>query len=207
MLKRILGSLFWTVVLAVVGLWALSAISSPHPAAGPSMPLHPLVRINQLDPAQYASQQEYDTWAWAACSAAAMTEVINLYAQPTTYTIHDILAVERSVKEITPELGLLEDQGISLTVAHFGFQTDWGYGRSLDQVVAEANGGHPVIVGIPPRRTGDYPGGHLLVVVGGDPRTLFVADSSKLNRASFPRTVFAGLWSGFSAVLSKGGRQ
>src|SRR5258706_16447500 len=36
-----------------------------------------VVRIGQLDPAQYSSSQEYNAWAYSACSSAAMTEVIN----------------------------------------------------------------------------------------------------------------------------------
>ena len=38
-----------------------------------------LVRVSQLDPAQYSSSEEYNTWAYSACSAAAMTEVFNAY--------------------------------------------------------------------------------------------------------------------------------
>src|SRR2546430_288539 len=38
-----------------------------------------LKRISQVDPGQYASPQDYNTWWNAACSAASMTEVINAY--------------------------------------------------------------------------------------------------------------------------------
>jgi hypothetical protein len=122
-----------------------------------------LMRIGQLDPDQYASVQEYHTWASSTCSTAAMTEVANYYGG--NYRITDLLAVQARIGEITPEQGLLEDAGIARTMEHFGFVTTWGYGRSLDQVVALANQGTPVIVAFPPSR---YPGGHLLVVTGGD---------------------------------------
>jgi hypothetical protein len=88
-----------------------------------------------------------------------MTAVANYYGG--NYRITDILAVEAHIGEITPEQGLLEDGGIEHTMAHFAFATSWGYGRTLDQIVALANGGTPVIVAFPPSK---YPGGHLLVV-------------------------------------------
>jgi predicted double-glycine peptidase len=159
-----------------------------------------LMRIGQLDPGQYASIQEYHIWAYSTCSAAAMTEVANYYGG--NYRITEILAVEARIGEITPEQGLLEDAGIERTMAHFGFVTSWGYSRSLDQIVALANGGTPVIVAFPPSR---YPGGHLLVVTGGDGSRVLVADSSLWNRTSFSLTRFLALWAGFAAVVIQGG--
>ncbi len=159
-----------------------------------------VMRIGQLDPSQYASNQEYHTWAYSTCSAAAMTEVANYYGG--NYRITDILVVEAHIGEITPEQGLLEDAGIERTMAHFGFVTSWGYSRTLDQIVALANGGTPVIVAFPPSR---YPGGHLLVVTGGDGSRVLVADSSLWNRTSFSRTRFLALWAGFTAVITPQG--
>ena len=51
-----------------------------------------LVRISQLDPNQYSSADEYNTWAYSACSAASMTEVFNAFGHH--YRITDILKVE-----------------------------------------------------------------------------------------------------------------
>jgi ABC-type bacteriocin/lantibiotic exporter with double-glycine peptidase domain len=166
---------------------------------GPAPKRH-LVRLGQLDPGQYASIQEYHTWAYSTCSAAAMTEVANYYGG--NYRITDILAVEYRIGEITPEQGLLEDAGIERTMEHFGFVTSWGYSRMLDQIVALANGGTPVIVAFPPSR---YPGGHLLVVTGGDESRVLAADSSIWNRTSFSRTRFLALWAGFAAVVTPEG--
>ena len=130
----------------------------PQPALA-----HRVVRVNQLDPAQYASQRESDTWAYSACSAAAMTEVLNAYG--FHLRIHDVLVIESARGDIDPLLGLTHDEGIADTLAQFGLQTRWGDHWSLAQVVATANGGAPVIVGWPPDR---YDGGHLVVVIGGD---------------------------------------
>ena len=163
---------------------------------------HHLVRISQLDPGQYASVQEYRTWAYSTCSTAAMTEMANYYGSNDRIT--DILAVEARIGEITPDRGLLADAGIVHTMIHFGFMTSWGYSRSLDQIVALANQGTPVIVAFPPSR---YPGGHLLVVTGGDGSRVEVADSSGNNRTSFARSRFLALWAGFAAVVTpQGGR-
>src|SRR5438046_6825144 len=83
-----------------------------------------LVRLGQVDPAQYASNQEFTTWAYSACSTAAMTEVINAYGHH--YRITDVLKVEAKLGVITPQLGLLEEVGIQRTAAQFGFKTTWG---------------------------------------------------------------------------------
>src|SRR5512142_1611956 len=66
---------------------------------------HQLVRLSQLDPGQYRSVAEYDTWAYSTCSTAAMTEVMNSYGHH--YRIADVLAVEAYVGAITPQQGLL----------------------------------------------------------------------------------------------------
>jgi Peptidase C39 family len=156
-----------------------------------------VVRIGQLDPAQYNSSQEYNVWAESACSTAAMTEVINAYGHH--YRITDILKVESQLNEITPQLGLLEDIGIQRTVAEFGFKTNWGYKLTLDQVITIANQGAPVIVSFPPDR---YTGGHLVVVTGGNSNTVNLADSSIWNRRSLSRSQFLKWWGGFSAIVT-----
>src|SRR5258706_1177983 len=156
-----------------------------------------VVRLGQLDPAQYSSSPEYNLWALSACSSAAMTEVINAYGHH--YRITYILKIESQLKEITPQLGLLEDIGIQRTVAEFGFKTNWGYKLTLDQVITIANQGTPVIVGFPP---GKYPGGHLVVVTGGNSNTVNLADSSMFNRHLLSRSQFLKWWGGFSAIVT-----
>lgn len=156
-----------------------------------------LVRLSQLDPAQYDSTQEYNLWAYSACSTAAMTEVMNAYGRH--YKIAEVLQVEARIKEITPSQGLLEDIGIQRTAAQFGFQTTWGHNLSLDQVINIANQGRPVIVSFPPDR---YAGGHLLVVTGGDSNYVYLADSSLWNRHSLTRAQFLNWWEGYYAIMT-----
>jgi hypothetical protein len=156
-----------------------------------------LVRISQLDPAQYNSPEEYNTWAYSACSAASMTEVFNAYGHH--YRITDILNVEAQIGEITPALGLLRPEGVEHTAVQFGFKTTWGNAWSLDQVIETANRGNPVIVSFPPDR---YDGGHILVVTGGNGTTVYLADTSGWNRHSLSSAQFLQWWEGFAAVVT-----
>jgi len=156
-----------------------------------------LVRLFQLDPGQYSSSQDYTLWAYSACSTAAMTEVLDAYGHH--YHIADVLKVETALGEITPTLGLVEDSGIARTMAKFRFRTSWSYTLSYDQVVAIANLGEPVVVSWPPWR---YPGGHLVVVIGGTSQSISIADSSLYNRHVLSRAQFMAWWAGFSAIIT-----
>jgi hypothetical protein len=159
-----------------------------------------LVRLYQLSSDQYNSTDEYNSWAYAACSAAAMTEVVNSYGH--NYRITDILKVEAAIGEITPDLGLIEPVGIDKTVAKFGFKTRWlgdTGGTTLDEVIKVANSGNPVIVAWPPAL---WDGGHVLVVRGGDSDNVFLADSSRYNFTTLSRDVFMQRWlNTFAAVV------
>jgi peptidase C39-like protein len=156
-----------------------------------------LIRLSQLDPAQYNSTHEFQQWAYSACSTASMTEVFDAYGRH--YRITDVLQVEAQIGEITPQSGLLEDIGIQRTAGRFGFKTTWGHNLSLDQIIAVANTGKPVIVSFPPDR---YAGGHLLVVTGGNSNTVNLADSSLWNRKSLSRAQFLNWWEGFYAIVT-----
>ena len=159
---------------------------------------HHLTRINQLDPAQYDSPQQYKEWAYSTCSTAAMAEILNYYGGH--YRIADVLRVQVRVGEITPDLGLLEPAGIARTMAAapFHYQTD-NSSHTLDQIIALANSGTPVIIGVPPSA---IPGGHLMVVSGGNATTVRLADSSRINRPLLSRTAFLSLWSGYVAIVT-----
>jgi len=191
--------LFLYVISAHAGQVHLPHVSLALPGNPSSSQVsHTVERIGQLDHGQYDSAKEYNLWADSACSAAAMTEIVNAYGGH--YRIHDILVVEKRVGAITPALGLLYDGGIERTMAQppFDMQTTWGYQLSLSQVIDTANGGVPVIVSWPPRR---YKGGHLVVVTGGNGTTVFLADSSIWDRHAVSRGQFLKWWGGFSAIV------
>jgi predicted double-glycine peptidase len=184
----------WNLVSFYANAPTATPLSQSTPQYGASQSL---VRLSQLDPAQYATRQEYSTWAYSACSAAAMTEVLNAYGHH--YRVTDILKIEAQIGEITPQLGLMEDVGIQRTAEKFGFKTTWGHSLSIEQIIDIANHGRPVIVSFPPDR---YAGGHLLVVTGGNNSTVFLADSSLWNRHSLSRAQFQQWWEGFSAIVT-----
>src|SRR6266699_6612165 len=102
---------------------ALDLQTTSH--AGQGTASQQLVRISQLDPNQYGSTDEFNTWAYSACSTAAMTEVFDAYGYH--YRITDVLKVEAQIGEITAQQGLIEEAGIQRTAAQFGFKTSWGH--------------------------------------------------------------------------------
>lgn len=184
--------------------WPYTSTSSTQSSSQQNSPAEPfigasraLIRLSQLDPNQYNSNSEYNQWAYSACSAAAMTEVINSYGH--NYRVTDILKTEAQIGEITPQLGLLEDVGIQRTATRFNFQTVWGHKLSLDNIIDIANHGKPVIVSFPPDR---YAGGHVLVVTGGNSNSVYLADTSRYNRHSITRAQFLQWWEGFSAIMT-----
>ena len=156
-----------------------------------------LVRISQVDPNSYTSQQEYNTWWPSACSAASMTEVINSYGH--SYKLSDILHVESGIGEITPDLGLVEPTGIAKTVAKFNFSATYLNNPSLNDVMKAANNGTPVIVSFPPSR---WAGGHILVVIGGDNNYVYLADSSRLDMRAMTHAIFMKYWAGFAVIVT-----
>ncbi|GCE25341.1 hypothetical protein KDA_08250 [Dictyobacter alpinus] len=180
---------------------------APKPVTKPSQPLYAgvsgasqaLLRVNQMSLDQYSSQSEFDQWAASACSAAAMTEVINSYNNSHKFRVTDILKVEANLHQITPESGLLQPSGIDITVDKFGFDATHLNNPPLDDIVKIANQGHPVIVSFPPDRV---PGGHILVLRGGQGDNVYLADSSLLNRTVMTKQKFLALWGGFSVVVT-----
>jgi len=171
--------------------------SAPQKLAGLQGVSKSLVRINQVDPAQYNSTLEFTTWWPSACSAASMTEIINAYGYH--YRLTDILKVEAGLGEITPDAGLAEPQGLDKTLARFNFTTRWLNNPSVDDLIATANSGTPVIINFPPYR---WAGGHLLVALGGNKDYVYLADSSKLNMRAMDRKTFLKYWVGFAVVAT-----
>jgi ABC-type bacteriocin/lantibiotic exporter with double-glycine peptidase domain len=112
----------------------------------------------------------------------------------------DVLQVEQNLGVWDVQLGLLRDDGIAMTADYFGFATSSSHSLTVDQVVAIANQGKPVIVSV--RDSVNFPGGHIFVVSGGDAQSVFVVDSSLLNLHTLTRAQFSGMWQGFSAVLT-----
>src|SRR5437879_5995676 len=156
-----------------------------------------LVRISQLDPAQYSSSAEWNTWAYSACSTASMTEVFDAYGR--NFRITDVLKVESQIGAITPQMGLVDPSGIQATASQFGFKTVWSNSWTLDQILNFANMVNRLIIRFPPDR---YAGGHLLVVIGGDSNYVYLADSSSWNHRMLTHDQFLQWWAGYAAVVT-----
>lgn len=177
-------------------------IQQPSPTAT-ALPVNherrPVVRLGQLDPAQYLSTNQFETWAYSACSAAAMAALINAYsATGHSYRVGDILQVEASFRNptvITPEQGLLYPHGLDRTLATFHFKTIWLNQPNIATIVRLANTGQPVLVNFPPAL---YPGGHFVVVTGGTGNQIDTADSSLYNHKVFSYATFSQIWNGFA---------
>jgi hypothetical protein len=153
--------------------------------------------ISQLDPSQYdAPPFDVNTWWGSACSATAITMVIDAYSH--SYRIADILRVEVRLHEITVADGLLHSSGIDRTVAKFGFRAPWLQPGSLDQVIATANSGKPVIANL---RGPNFPTGHFQVVEGGSSTQVYVADSSRLNMTVWTRQAFSSYYTSLTVVV------
>lgn len=194
------------VFLLIVAVYALSPTGVPQAPTGTHAETR-VVRISQLDPSQYdAPPFDVNTWWNSACSAAAMTMVIDAYGH--NYRIADILRVEVGLNEITVADGLLHSSGIDRTVARFGFHATWLHPGSLDQVIATANSGTPVIINL---RGPDFPSGHFQVVTGGTSTHVSVADSSRLHMTTWTRQALSSYYTGLAVVVEPnpdtGGKQ
>ena len=112
----------------------------------------------------------------------------------------DILQVELNLGVWDVNLGLLREEGIAMTAAYFGFNANLSHSRTLQDIIAISNKGTPVIVSV--RDSYYFPGGHFMVVRGGDNQYVYLADSSPANFQRMSYSMFLGMWSSFSAILT-----
>ena len=111
----------------------------------------------------------------------------------------DVLQEELTLGVWNVQLGLLREDGITMTAATFGFDTTSSHTQTIQDLVNIANQGSPVIVSV--RDSFYYPGGHIFVVRGGDSQYVYLADSSPANFQRMSYAMFQGMWQGFSAIL------
>jgi Peptidase_C39 like family len=157
-----------------------------------------LVRVDSADRSQYFNDYQWNVWSYSSCSGISMEMVMNAYGRH--FIAADILQVELNLGVWSVYGGLLQENGIALTAAHFGFNASLGHARTLNDVINLSNKGYPVIVSV--RDSFYYPGGHLFVIRGGDSSYVYIADSSPANFQRMTRAMFLGMWQGFSAVLT-----
>jgi hypothetical protein len=157
-----------------------------------------LVRIDSADRSQYFNDYQWRVWSYTSCSGISMEMVMNAYGRH--FIAADLLQEELNLGVWSVYSGLLQENGIALTAAHFGFNASLSHARTLNDVINISNKGYPVIVSV--RDSFYYPGGHLFVIRGGDSSYVYIADSSPANFQRMTHTMFMGMWQGFSAVLT-----
>jgi hypothetical protein len=173
---------------------------APTPPPAPPTPTasQRLVRVDSGAVNQYATAYEHDVWEYSSCSGIAMEMVMNAYGRHLIAS--DVLQVELNLGVWNVQLGLLREEGIAMTAAYFGFNANLSHSRTLQDIIAISNKGTPVIVSV--RDSYYFPGGHLMVVRGGDNHYVYLTDSSPANFQRMSYSMFLGMWSTFSAILT-----
>lgn len=159
-----------------------------------------LVRLDSGARDQYLTNYQWSVWAYSSCSGFAMAEVMNAYGHHLIAA--NVLQVELNLGVWSTSSGLLRDEGISMTANYFGFNASLSYSRTLQDMITIGNKGTPVIVSV--RDSQYFPGGHILVVRGGNSQYVYLADSSPANFTRMTYAMFLGMWQprSFSAILT-----
>jgi hypothetical protein len=151
-------------------------------------------RIFRIDSAlrnQYYSNYQWQVWSYSSCSGISMEEVMNSYGRHLIAA--DVLQVESNLGVWDTYNGLTGGEaGIAKAADYFGFKAVPNPPRTIPDLIAVANKGYPVIVGVP---------GHILVVRGGDSNYVYLVDSAPADRTIMSREQFANWWDNFSVEL------
>lgn len=153
--------------------------------------VQPMTQMRRGD--LYDSQAQFNQWAGAACSAASLAEVLTSYGLPH-------MTIGRMIRElgsdISPNWGLLSYNAFNKVVARYGLRADVYLSNNpltYRQMLYLTNTlGIPVVVNM--RATTGYyrylSGGHILVMTGGDTKTIRLADSSLYYIKSLPLSTY-----------------
>ncbi len=150
-----------------------------------------IIRVDSAERGQYYSDYQWHVWSYSSCSGISMEEVMNSYGRHLIAA--DVLQEELNLGVWDVYAGLTGGEaGIAKAASYFGFRTIPNPPRTIDDLIAVANKGFPIIVGVP---------GHILVVRGGDSNYVYLVDSAPANRTIMSRTQFAAWWDNFSVEL------
>ena len=150
-----------------------------------------IIRIDSALRGQYYTDYQWNVWSWSSCSGISMEEVMDAYGRHLIAA--DVLQEELNLGVWNTYDGLTGGEaGIAKTASYFGFRAVPNPPRTIQDLIAVANKGFPVIVGVP---------GHILVVRGGDSNNVYLVDSAPADRTIMSRTEFAGWWDNFSVEL------
>lgn len=180
-------------------------LMTAHAQAGlaPGSAITSLVRpeTQLLRPDLYDSYAQFQNWGGAACSAAALSEVLTAYGVPHATIGHEI---DELGSYISPNGGLLNRHGFAVVAAKHNLRADESTSLTYNQIVyLSAQLGMPVIVNV--RISYGYyhffDGGHFLTVVGGDAQGLQIVDSSEYYIHYLPKDVFYQMFTGYTAAI------
>src|SRR5437016_5733222 len=150
-----------------------------------------IIRIDSAIRGQYYTDYQWQVWSYSSCSGISMEEVMDAYGRHLIAA--DVLQVESDLGVWDTYNGLTGGEaGIAKVASYFGFKAVPNPPRTIENLIAVANKGFPVIVGVP---------GHILVVRGGDSNNVFLVDSAPADRKIMSRAQFAGWWDNFSVEL------
>jgi hypothetical protein len=213
----------WTIARAVLALaamllalahapGAMGELSQPLMNAQAKAGLSPggattsLVRpeTQLLRPDLYDNYGQFQEWGGAACSAAALAEVLTAYGVRGATIGHEI---DELGSYISPNGGLLNRHGFVTVAAKHNLRADESTSLTYNQLLYLTQQlGMPVIVNVH-ISYGYYhffDGGHFLVVVGGDAQGLKIVDSSEYYIHYLPKDVFYQMFTGYTAAIVPG---
>ena len=151
-----------------------------------------IVRVDSAAENQYYNAYQWDVWSFSSCSGIAMEEVMNAYGKHLIAA--DVLQVEQNLGVWNSYSGLTAgEKGIAEAAAYFGFKASPNPPRTLQALIATANKGYPVIVGVPD---------HILVVRGGNSAYVYLVDSAPADQTIVTYAQFMNEWNNFSVVLT-----
>lgn len=158
-------------------------------------------------PDLYDSYTQFLNWKGAACSAAALSEILTAWGVQNA-NIGKVIDTMNSgsAPNISPNLGLLRSTGFQYAADKFGYRADLGTNFSLTygQILYLTNVlGVPVIINV--RISWGYyhffDGGHFLVVTGGDSQGVKIVDSSTYYIHYLQKDVLYSMFTGVTAVV------
>lgn len=154
-----------------------------------------------LRPDLYDNYAQFQNWGGAACSAAALSEVLTAYGVSHATIGHEI---DELGSYISPNGGLLNRHGFAVVAAKHNLRADESTSLTYNQLIYLTEKlGMPVIVNV--RMTYGYyhffDGGHFLTVVGGDAQGLRIVDSSEYYIHYLPKSVFYQMFTGYTAAI------
>ncbi len=171
---------------------AAQAASQPQVPVLPLTASQRIVRVDLAAENQYYNNYQWGVWSYSSCSGIAMEEVMNAYGKHLIAA--DVLQVEQNLGVWNSYTGLIGgEKSIAETAAYFGFKASPNPPRTIQAVIATANRGFPVIVGVP---------NHILVVRGGNSSYVYLVDSAPADQTIVTYAEFMNEWNGFSVLLT-----